>query len=309
VGERVEIRMRLGVVLTGMVKSRQFEVQRGFQFHPAESEDTPGAGLRVWYAMGLNGFIFVPHEEVEGVRFLGGMTDAEVKVLVAELEDARLKAEQDRARAAAEMAAKRAAKKAEADGQAAEEAPAEEPGLEPPDTGKAPGVPSAGPAAAPPADPKRLAKIKELLARFPPREWKPARLEEIKKRIIVLDVFPSDEERAFIENFDLWQEGYRLWQQAQGGAEKEPAAPAEGGSAPPAAPEASRARAFPPPTPPGQALPREESPGEEPADEAEPSEPPAATEEAAPSEEPATSDGAAPEEQPPAPDGAAEARE
>ncbi len=281
VGERVEIRMKGGVVLTGMVKSRQFEVQRGFQFQNAENEDTPGAGLRVWYAMGLNGFIFVPHEEVEGIRFLGGMTEAEVKALVAELEDARIKAEQDRARAAAEMAAKRQAKKAAAEEGNAEGTPPVAPGEEPADTGKGPVPPPAG-APAVPADPARLAKMKELLQRFPPRDWKPTRLEEIKKRIIVLDVFPSTEEQAFIENFDLWMEGYRLWQQAQGGESEGGEAPdADKPPSPPPAPP--REKSFPPPTPPGQPLPRE-SGAEEPAGPEGTEEPAGSEETAAPEE-------------------------
>jgi hypothetical protein len=56
------------------------------------------------------------------------------------------------------------------------------------------------------------------MKQFPPETWKPERSDEIKRRIIILSVQPSKEEAAFMESYDLWLEGYRLWERAQGAA-------------------------------------------------------------------------------------------
>ncbi|MCU0725836.1 MAG: hypothetical protein MUE73_08625, partial [Planctomycetes bacterium] len=197
-GERAQIHMKNGMILTGVVKGRGFEVLRGSHFSPAESPEEEGAGIRLWYALGLNGFFFVRQDSVAEIRFLGALNEQEVARIAADLEDAKARGEQDRARAVAELAAKKAAAK-EAAGDEAESPPAE-----------------TGEEAPRRLDAERLQKIRDLLKLYPPTDWKPSRLEEIKRRIVILDIFPSDEERGFIDNYDVWLEGYRLWRESQG---------------------------------------------------------------------------------------------
>ena len=218
-GERAEIRMRNGVVLTGVVRTRQYEILHGTRFESASSPDAPGAGIRLYYALGLNGFFFVRQDSVAEIRFLGTLTQEEIDQIGVEMTDARERAEKDRARAVAEMAAKRAAAKDRAAGET-EEGEASAEGSTPPGA-SAPEVPKR-------LDPEQLAKMRELLKRFPPTQWKPSRLDEIKKRMVVLDTFPSEEERVFIENFGLWNEAYELWAASQKLAAGDGAAPGEG---------------------------------------------------------------------------------
>jgi hypothetical protein len=223
-GERAEIRMRNGMVLSGVVKGRSFEVLRGSHFYPAESADEPGGGIRLWYALGLNGFFFVRHDSVEEIRFLGALSEEEVAKIAADLEDAKARGEMERIRIAAEMAAKKVAAKEDGEGEAQEPAPA-------PAAEEAPKR----------LDADRLQKVRDLLKLYPPSEWKPSRLEEIKRRIVILDVFPSEEERGFIDNYDLWLEGWRLWRESQGLPVDEVATPEKQTPTAPEAPEAPKA--------------------------------------------------------------------
>ncbi|MHC4469592.1 MAG: hypothetical protein ACYTDY_16085 [Planctomycetota bacterium] len=207
-GEKVEILLRSGVPINGVSKGHRVEILDGKRYIPSTDRKAKNAGIRVYYALGLNGYIFVPYSSVDEIRFRGFLSKKEGQQIAKSLEDDQTKAEKDRARAIADLLAKKAAK-AES-----ESSDAEKSGVKP----KAAGATSGDPLASI-SDPSRMIKIRALLKKFPPDKWKPSRLDDIKRRAIILDVQPSSEESAFMDGYDLWLEGYRLWKAAKSKAE------------------------------------------------------------------------------------------
>lgn len=210
-GEKVEIILESGVPITGVSKGHRVEIHEGNRYFPSTDRKAKNAGIRVYYALGLNGYIFVPYSSVDEIRFRGFLSKTEGEQIAKSLKEERTKAEKDRARAIADLLAKKAAK-AESESSDTEKAA---------EKAKAAGGASGDPLASI-ADPGRMIRIRALLKKFPPDKWKPSRLDDIKRRAIILDVQPSSEESAFMEGYDLWLEGYRLWKAAKAKAEKEP---------------------------------------------------------------------------------------
>jgi len=196
-GEKVEAKLRSGVTLSGIVRSARTEILRGSRYVEVDSRDVPGVGIRIYYAMGLNGFVFIPYETIEEITFNGELTEQESREWAVRVAEAQRRADEERARQAE---AAEAAKRAAEEEKAAEEAGEEGDGSEKSDAD---------------AEKARNLKIRELLKRFPPEEWKPGKLDELKKRAIIMDIFPNDEERAFMDNYDLWLEGYEMWEKSQ----------------------------------------------------------------------------------------------
>ncbi len=59
---------------------------------------------------------------------------------------------------------------------------------------------------------QREAERFKLLAQFPPdKGWSEVRREEIEQRKIVVNVFPSTEEQAFLDHFEEWKKQYAEW--------------------------------------------------------------------------------------------------
>lgn len=191
-GEKVEITLRPGVIMSGVVQSARVEIMRGGRYFPISDTEVRGAGIRIFYAYGLNGFLFIPYESIRKIKFLGDLTEEEGLDLARRVEEEMRKAEEDQARAQAQLADMKAAARDKRDRENAKEGARSEEEVK--------------------LDRDRQLQIRELLVRFPPDKWKPARLDEIKRRAIVLDIYPNEEERAFIDNYDLWFEGFELWQ-------------------------------------------------------------------------------------------------
>ncbi len=197
VGEKVEIQVRPGVVMKGVVKDHRYEVLSPFGgYVPVESDEVPFAGIRVYHAMGLDGFIFLRYDSIHKITFHGKLSQEEGLALARRIHEEMKRAAEEKERAIADMAARRqrladekAARAVEADQAAAEEEVL--------------------------GESRRAEDIKKLLERFPPPEWRPARLAELKKRRLILDILPNDEETAFIDNYELWFEGYEIWRKAQ----------------------------------------------------------------------------------------------
>jgi len=206
-GEKVQIELELGYTLNGIVKGARAEVMQGTRYVAAEGRDVPGAGIRVYYAFGLNGFLFVPYHTVKDIAFKGRLTNEEGVQLAREIREERERSARARERAIAEFEAKKRAAR-----EAAEKAEDEEAGEE--------GGPRAG-AGDSPEDEERAKKIRDLLQRFPPEKWKPSRLDEIKRRRVILDIFPNEEEKEFEANYDLWLEGFELWKKETEATTKE----------------------------------------------------------------------------------------
>lgn len=201
-GEKVWVRIRPGVELSGIVRERHYEVFKNNRYVRAASPEEQGAGLRVFYVTGLNGFLFIRADSIIDVEFSGALTREEGLSIAKRLAEEEKRAEEEKARAAEEMQQRRLAARAAAEGRTEG------------DGGKAPGA-GAGKATGGASD--KALKLRELLVRFPPKDWTPARLDEIKRRAIILDIFPNEEESAFIENYDLWLEGYEMWKKENAG--------------------------------------------------------------------------------------------
>jgi len=220
-GEKVEIRLREGDVIRGVVKGARAELlSPSGRFVPAKNREVEGAGIRVYYAMGLNGFLFVPYNTIEDLSFRGALSESEGIDIARRIASERRRSEADRIRAVQELEAK---KRAAAEKKAAEEAAAAE-GAEgeeaPAEKGPAKPVAAKGAEEAPQSDADRAAKVRELLKRFPPSEWKPSRLAEIKDRNLILNIKPTAEERVFMENYALWLEGYEIWRKEKTSARR-----------------------------------------------------------------------------------------
>ncbi|MEN8151572.1 MAG: hypothetical protein ABFS86_17285, partial [Planctomycetota bacterium] len=76
-GEKVEVLLREGDVLEGVVKGTRVEVMVNGRYRKAKNRDDKGAGIRVYYAMGLNGFVFVPYDTIEKIDFNGALSEDE----------------------------------------------------------------------------------------------------------------------------------------------------------------------------------------------------------------------------------------
>jgi hypothetical protein len=196
-GEKVEIQVRPGVVLKGVVKDHRCEVltPEG-RYAQVESDEVPGAGVRVWHAMGLDGFIFIRYDSLKEIAFHGKLSQEEGMALARRIHEEMRRAAEEKRVAIAEMATRREEAKAR---KAAGKVEAEEAVVEEEILGEG----------------RRAVEIKALLKRFPPPEWRPSRLAELKKRALILDIYPNDEESAFIDNYELWFEGYEIWRKLQ----------------------------------------------------------------------------------------------
>jgi hypothetical protein len=207
-GEKVVVQLREGDVLRGIVKAARIEVLKDGRYVPSKDNEEQGAGIRVWYAMGLNGFVFVPYVSVDAIEFQGPLPEAE-GLEIARWIAAEKRKKEERLKQA--MRAREAKRKAAEKDEAGEEED-EEAGKPKPDSGSRKDVPTSRPV----RNEERAARIGELLKRFPPDKWKPSRLAEIKDRQLILSINPTDEERAFMKSYDLWLEGYELWQKTKG---------------------------------------------------------------------------------------------
>ncbi|HKB14881.1 MAG TPA: hypothetical protein VKF62_02395 [Planctomycetota bacterium] len=164
-------------------------------FVKAKPEDEK-AGIRLWYVFGTNSYIFLPMELVKSIETVATLSDVEVKELDKKMEE-------DAARTKAENDARLSALRALQEQQAADHelittlqnlARLEEEAA---------------------AAKEKEARMRELLAKFPPdKGWVPERLIQIRTRI-VNDVFPSAEEREFVKVYEEWKKAYEA---AQSGA-------------------------------------------------------------------------------------------
>jgi len=214
-GEKVEIRLREGDILRGVLKGARAEVMLNGRYRKVENRTIEGAGIRIYYAMGLNGFVFVPYASISDIEFKGELTSEEGIDIARRIVAERKRSERQRIRLAMELEAKRRAKQEAA----ARKKAAEESGEETAE-GTKPGTKKAG-ADAPKEGADRAKKIRALLKRYPPgKDWKPSRLAEIKDRQLILNIYPTEEERGFMENYDLWLEGYEIWRKLQDSAEE-----------------------------------------------------------------------------------------
>ncbi len=184
--ERVLVTLRNGETLTGVApQGVKNERLVGGRFLPSDDTRAPKAGIRVWYYRELDGYLFLEQKQVAKVEVLDRLSSEQSK----ELADAMAAGRRGRddARRAAALARR-----------AAESRPAPEEGDEP---------------EAPPLKPAPLTEAElAILTRFPPEEgWTPEKFGELKRRSIVLHVYPNANEQAFLDEFESWREAFGRW--------------------------------------------------------------------------------------------------
>lgn len=178
----------------GVVKNgRYVEVSRGIDFEPAEREDSE-AGIRVWHVAGATSFAFIPYRDIRSYRVVRTLSELQVREFAsAAREEARRRQDAAREEAMKKLALRKMQEQnaevlEKLDDLAAKERAGQE----------------------------RIARdlgYVEVLQRFSPEQgWSPTRLVDIRRRV-ALDLFPSEEEKAFILAYDAWRPAYVWWTQ------------------------------------------------------------------------------------------------
>lgn len=177
--ERVAVTLKNGESLLGVapkgVKNERLVAGR---FLASKDPSEPKTGIRVWYYRDLDGYVFLEHRQIERIEVLGKLTAEQSRELAEAIGTARRGADEARRLANAKRAESRPA---------------------PPEEGDEP--------APTPAKPEGLTDDeKALLADYPPEEgWSAEKFGELKRRSIVLDIYPTAKERGFIDRFAEWQ--------------------------------------------------------------------------------------------------------
>lgn len=206
--ERVSVTLKNGETLTG-VALRGIKNERLVQgrFEPATDATLPKTGVRLYYYRDLDGYLFLEHKNVARLDVLDTLTREQSQ----ELADAMRKAREGR-----DLARKAAA--------AARARPESRPA---PEEGDEPGPPERSAAPEPLSEDDRA-----ILEKFPPSEgWSPETFGELKRRSIVLHVYPTAREQEFLDAFPSWRAAWTKQaaldaaKETKGGPEGEPAPP------------------------------------------------------------------------------------
>lgn len=202
-GDRVQVIFRSGNMITGQLTAKPGDPR--VKVAPVDYAVATELTLDVTLEYpGLNGTLSVPRKEIKEVRKLQNLDAQTMKRMQDELQKVQEAArvdEEERKRIEKERDARKP-----------------KPG-DPAD----PAVPATTDPKDPAPDADRLKKGLDLLARFPPPEWGPHKVQEIiakglrKQPITLL-------EKEFGDNIGLWQEAL-AYQQAQKKAEKAPEKP------------------------------------------------------------------------------------
>ena len=190
---KVRVRLRNGESMQGVVRNGVFvEKSTRFEFVRADMK-VKGAGLRIWYYNGTDGYIFIPYTQIRTYRILKQLSEIEVikiRDTIRERETAlkaeaaaRLKMLADK-KAAREKKKQTGSKLDELSKKATDEQKSLEEG-------------------------KRLLA---LFAEYPPSAgWGGKKLQELQMRKTSLGVFPNAKETRFIEQYEDWQKGFVIW--------------------------------------------------------------------------------------------------
>ncbi len=191
---KVRVRLRNGESLIGVVKEGRFvEKVKGLEFVPADIR-TKGAGIRLWYYDDTDGYIFLPYTMIRTYKILKELTGVEIKAIRERILERRKKAR--------ELAKKRldSLKKKEKEflqnKKASEKLDKLSKNLKEAKKKRQ-------------EEERLLALIKE----FPPEKgWGPKKIEEIRIRKIAIGAFPDQKSKRFVEVFEDWTKGYKLWE-------------------------------------------------------------------------------------------------
>jgi hypothetical protein len=182
----VRVKLKNGNRMKGVVKNGKFvELQDGIDFVSVAQLDDKRAGMRVWYTVGTNSFVFLRYEEIERYSIGSKLSDAQVKSielkLAQELTDTRENYRRMRDLRLRQIEEK---KKLAAAGKV-------------------------GKTDDPDAPPDLKATQMKLLKEFPPDDgWGAEKLEKLKSRRVVLGVYPNEKERRFEKSFAAWKAAF-----------------------------------------------------------------------------------------------------
>jgi len=199
VGVRYRVSLKSGRLLEGVVRAKSIFERRARTggYEPADDSDV-NAGIRVWFPANQDGFIFMRLTAILRMDELGSLSVAEGKSIARARVASRRRADSERVQLAA---ARIAAEKAEAAAAAEAEAVETEAIASTKPRDERDGEADA-------ADEQVLAS---LLIKYPPTRWSPESPAEIERRKVVLGLFPSVEETAFLDVFDDWLRAYNAW--------------------------------------------------------------------------------------------------
>ncbi len=191
---KVRVRLRNRESLIGVVKEGRFvEKVKGLEFVPADIR-TKGAGIRLWYYDDTDGYIFLPYTMIRTYKILKELTGVEIKAIRERILDRRKKAHELAKKRLEELKRKEknllqnqnASKKLDKLSKKLKEEKRKREDEE-----------------------RLLALIKE----FPPEKgWGPKKIEEIRIRKIAIGAFPDQKSKRFVEVFEDWTKGFKLWE-------------------------------------------------------------------------------------------------
>jgi len=191
-GARYQITLNTGRSLIGVVTSDSVFERRDGVSWVASDKDVPGAGVRLYFVKDADGFVFVPTKDMKSAEKLEELSDRDGHDLAKRRVAAAHRADEERDHLRKERE-KRAAKAKEDEAEQAavhEEAKAAEHEL---------------------SAEEQLARYTSLLTKYPPGKWTLDTPKDLERRRIVMDLFPNEEEKAFLAVYDDWAKAYALW--------------------------------------------------------------------------------------------------
>jgi len=199
-GTRYQIALKTGRAVAGVVTCEKvFERRDGVNWATCD-KDAPGAGVRLFFVKDADGFVFVPTKDMKSAEKLDDLTEREGRELAKRRIAAQRRADEDRDRLHREEIRREADAKAKAS-ESAERPKDKDAG------GKA--------KSDEPSPAEQIAKYTALLTKYPPGKWTLDTPKDIERRRIVMDLFPTDEEKAFLAVFDDWSRAYASWKAGQ----------------------------------------------------------------------------------------------
>jgi hypothetical protein len=215
-GTRYQITLRTGTTLTGVVTCEKvFERRDGLNWVAADKE-APGAGVRLYFVKDADGFVFILKKDMKDAEKLEDISEREGRDLAKRRVAAQHRAdeERDQLRKERERREAKAKEKAEAEEKAGDETSKEHAAAMTPE--------------------EQLAHYQALLKKYPPGKWTLDSPKDIERRRIVMDLFPNEEEKAFLAVYDDWAKAFAVWKAAKDAAKAtdDGAKPAEGATKP-----------------------------------------------------------------------------
>lgn len=201
---KVRVTLRNGARFVGVVRDGAlYEVKKADgRFRRVAGPREAGAGFRLWHVADSPGYLWVAHRDVKRFEQLSLMTSKELYAMQKNL----------RQRAGVIIIPQHRKKVEESEEGESGDAAKEE--AQTPVIGPAPppGMPEATEDPADEEEEEEKTPGELLLEKFDPADgWLPERRDEIERRKWVLGVFPTPEEKEFLENYPVWKEAYDAW--------------------------------------------------------------------------------------------------